>query len=83
MARLTADRALQATVSAARDGQTQYIDALTELGHEVTVVTGRKLGAPPVQDDAMADALGSLIAKRPETPAEDVRAGRGVLRDDG
>jgi hypothetical protein len=26
---------------------------LTELGHEVTVVTGRRLGAPPVQDDAM------------------------------
>ena len=33
------------------DGQAR---ALTELGHEVTVVTGRKLGAPPVQDDAMA-----------------------------
>ena len=33
------------------DGQAR---ALTDLGHEVTVVTGRKLGAPPVQDDAMA-----------------------------
>jgi len=33
------------------DGQAR---ALTALGHEVTVVTGRKLGAPPVQDDAMA-----------------------------
>ena len=42
------------------DGQAR---ALTELGHEVTVVTGRKLGAPPVQDDAMA------VPERPNMPA--------------
>jgi phosphatidylinositol alpha-mannosyltransferase len=39
-------------------GITEHVDgqarALTALGHEVTVVTGRLLRPPPVQDDAMA-----------------------------
>ena len=56
------------------DGQAR---ALTDLGHEVTVVTGRKLGAPPVQDDAMAvpeptcvalEALFAVLAQRLAQP---------------
>ena len=39
-------------------GITEHVDgqarALTALGHEVTVVTGRLLRPPPVQDDTMA-----------------------------
>ena len=39
-------------------GITEHVDgqarALTALGHEVTVVTGKLLRPPPVQDDAMA-----------------------------
>jgi phosphatidyl-myo-inositol alpha-mannosyltransferase len=39
-------------------GITEHVDGqarqLSELGHDVTVVTGRMLQSPPVQDDAMA-----------------------------